>query len=369
MSAMPQRRALLLAASLLALHAAPSKAAALADSTKLRRVGVLPVPALGYSPETRGYIGAVALFTLRLYPGDTLTRTSNAKIEVIFTQNRQRIFNSEWTLLLRQERYLSQGQASYLRFPEYYWGIGNHAPNSAKELVDSRRVELRATLLRQLRQYLFAGPRVQLQHLYGLRPAAGGLLESGQAPGSGGGTSSGAGYELVYDGRDNLLNPTKRGYARFAHTFFGSWLGSDFRFTRYELDLRRYWSLSKRVVLAGQLTGSLQSGEPPFRMLSLLGSETDMRGYYRGRFRDRQYAAAQAELRFPVYKRLGAVAFAGGGQVARSLSGFGLRELKPTAGAGLRFLMDKRENVNLRLDYAIGEGGNSGFYIAFGEAF
>ncbi|WP_162910515.1 BamA/TamA family outer membrane protein [Hymenobacter oligotrophus] len=340
-----------------------------ADTAKVRRVGVLPVPAIGYSPETRGYLGAVALFTLRLYPRDTLTRTSNAKLEVNFTQNRQRIFSGEWTVLLRREQYLSQGAVAYLRFPEYFWGVGNNAPESAKELVDSRRVEVRATALRKLRTYVFAGPRVQLQHLYGVRPAAGGLLEHGQAVGSRGGTSSGAGYELVYDGRDNLLNPQRRGYARFAQTFFGGWLGSDFRFTRYELDVRRYLPLSKRVVLAGQLSGIFSAGEPPFRMLALLGSDADMRGYYRGRFRDRQYAAAQAELRFPVYKRLGAVAFAGGGQVARNLGGFGLGELKPTVGGGLRFLMDRRENINLRLDYAVGQGGNSGFYIAFGEAF
>ncbi|UYZ59906.1 outer membrane protein assembly factor [Hymenobacter latericus] len=350
-------------------HAATTAPAWAPDSAKVRRVGVLPVPAIGYAPETRGYLGAVALFTLRLYPNDSLTRTSNAKLEVNFTQNRQRIFSGEWTVLLRREQYLSQGQVAYLRFPEYFWGVGNQSPESAKELVDSRRVEVRATALRKLRPYVFAGPRVQLQHLYGVRPAAGGLLEGGQPVGSRGGTSSGAGYELVYDGRDNLLNPQRRGYARLAQTFFGGWLGSDFRFTRYELDVRRYQRLGKRVVLAGQVTGVFHSGEPPFRMLALLGSEADMRGYYRGRFRDRQYAAAQAELRFPVYKRLGAVAFAGGGQVARNLGGFGPNALKPTAGAGLRFLMDRRENINLRLDYAIGQDGSSGFYIAFGEAF
>ncbi|GAA4381240.1 BamA/TamA family outer membrane protein [Hymenobacter koreensis] len=362
------RQLLVLSAALLALLTS-AHGAALPDSTKLRRVGVLPVPAIGYSPETRGYVGAVALLTLRLYPHDTATRTSNAKVEVNFTRNRQRIFNAEWTLLLRREQYLSQGLVSYQRFPEYFWGVGNDAPESAKELLDSRRVELRATFLRQLRPFVFAGPRVQLQHLYDLRPAAGGLLERGQVPGSGGGTSSGAGYEVVYDGRDNLLNPQRRGYVRLAQTYFGGWLGSDFRFTRYELDARRYRRLGRKVVLAGQLTATLHSGQPPFRMLALLGSDADMRGYYRGRFRDRQYAAAQAELRVPLFWRVGAVAFGGAGQVARNLGGFGLHDLKPSAGVGLRFLVDKRENVNLRFDYGVGQQGNSGFYVAFGEAF
>jgi hypothetical protein len=42
---------------------------------------------------------------------------------------------------------------------------------------------------------------------------------------------------------------------------------------------------------------------------------------------------------------------------------------KPAFNAGLRFLADRRENINLRIDYAIGVKGQSGFYFAFGEAF
>jgi len=43
--------------------------------------------------------------------------------------------------------------------------------------------------------------------------------------------------------------------------------------------------------------------------------------------------------------------------------------VKPNAGIGLRFLVDKNENTNLRLDYAIGKNNQSGFYISFGESF
>jgi hypothetical protein len=347
----------------------PTQAAQPADSARLRRVGVLPVPAFGYAPETRAYVGAVVLLTLRLYPGDTLTRTSNAKAEVNFTQNRQRIFAADWTLLFRREHYLSQGAVSFQRFPELYWGVGNQTPASNEELVDYQRLDYRLAVLRQLRRYVFVGPRLQGQQVTGVMPLPGGLLARGDAPGSRGGLASGGGYELVYDGRDNLLNPQRRGYLRLAHTIFGGWLGSDFRFSRYELDARRYLPLGRHLRLATQLTTTFHSGEPPFRMLALLGSDADMRGYYRGRYRDRQYAAAQAELRFPLIWRLGGVAFAGAGQVARSLSGFGFAEFKPSLGGGLRLLVDRRENVNLRFDYARGADGNNGFYVAFGEAF
>jgi len=341
------------------------------DSGRVRRVGVLPVPAFGYAPETGGYLGAVALFTLRLFPHDTLTltRTSNAKLEVNFTQKHQQVLSADWTIFSRHERYLTQGAASFQHFPELYWGVGNHAPAANEELFDTRRTEARLAVLRQLRRYVFVGPRLQLQELHDVTPRPDGLLARGEAAGSQGGLSSGAGYELVYDGRDNLLNPQQRGYARLAQTFFGGWLGSDFRFMRLELDLRRYQPLGKRVLLAGQLVGIFHTGEPPFRMLSLMGPDVGMRGYYTGRFRDRQLASAQLEARVPLFWRIGVVGFAGAGQVAHGLGDFGLRELKPSWGGGLRFLVDRKENVNLRFDYAVGEAGNTGFYVSFGEAF
>jgi hypothetical protein len=42
---------------------------------------------------------------------------------------------------------------------------------------------------------------------------------------------------------------------------------------------------------------------------------------------------------------------------------------KPNAGFGFRFLVDKKENTNLRIDYAVGAQNQSGFYISFGESF
>jgi len=50
------------------------------DSIKSKKVKILPVPSIGYTPETKTYFGAVSLFTLDFYQ-DGKTRTSNAKLE------------------------------------------------------------------------------------------------------------------------------------------------------------------------------------------------------------------------------------------------------------------------------------------------
>ncbi len=347
--------------------------AQVADSIRavqpFRRLRLLPVPAFGYEPETRWHVGAVALAQWRRSPADTLRRPGNAKAEINLTQNRQLVVAGDWNTFSPGERTLTQGSVSYLRFPEDYWGVGNTAPASARERYDSRRFEARLALLRQVWPHVYVGPRVVAQRLWRVRPEAGGLLARRTVPGSAGGWSVGAGAAAAYDTRPSVFTPTRGALVSATVTVFGAALGSDFQFIRYELDARRYWPIGRRVTLAGQLTATAHAGEPPFRMLALLGSDGPMRGYYRGRFRDRQFVTAQAEVRFPLIWRFGAAAFAGAGQVAHGFDEVGLRALKPSIGSGLRFLVDRQENVNLRLDYGVGAAGNTGFYVSFGEAF
>jgi hypothetical protein len=44
-------------------------------------------------------------------------------------------------------------------------------------------------------------------------------------------------------------------------------------------------------------------------------------------------------------------------------------QVKPALNVGIRFLADRKEKINLRIDYAAGIQGQRGFYFAFGEAF
>ena len=116
-------------------------------------------------------------------------------------------------------------------------------------------------------------------------------------------------------------------------------------------------------VLAVQGYMNVINGEPPFYMLSLLGGQYLMRGYYEGRYRDKNMLAVQMEYRLPRWKRIGATGF-----VAPATSNFALKNLKPSAGLGLRYLLVPVEKINLRLDLGWGKD-SSGFYLAMAEAF
>ena len=78
--------------------------------------------------------------------------------------------------------------------------------------------------------------------------------------------------------------------------------------------------------------------------------------------------ATQVELRQHLIWRLGAVAFAGVGGVAPTLSELSGAQALPSAGFGLRLQPTPKIPVNLAVDYAWGRG-SQGLYLSVGEAF
>jgi outer membrane protein assembly factor BamA len=118
-----------------------------------------------------------------------------------------------------------------------------------------------------------------------------------------------------------------------------------------------------------QLVGQFQGGEVPFRELANLGGANLLRGYYEGRYRDRQLLAAQAEVRRVLFGRFNGVLFGGVGQVGNTLGDFNQGSVKVAGGAGLRFRFNRRDRLNVRLDYGVGSGKSSGVYFGIGEAF
>ena len=102
--------------------------------------------------------------------------------------------------------------------------------------------------------------------------------------------------------------------------------------------------------MAFDLRGELNSKDTPWVYNATLGGA--LRGYYAGRFNDLCAVALQAELRQNIYKRLGAVAWGGAGNVFRTFGEFDWSKTLPTYGVGLRFELKK--GSNLRLDYGFG---------------
>ena len=94
-----------------------------------------------------------------------------------------------------------------------------------------------------------------------------------------------------------------------------------------------------------------------------------LRGYYDGRYTDNNLFGVQAEYRFPLKGRFGMVLFGAIGKVGKEAAEvFNFKQLKPAVGTGVRYAIDKKEKLNLRLDFAFGER-SSGVYFNIIEAF
>jgi hypothetical protein len=71
-----------------------------------------------------------------------------------------------------------------------------------------------------------------------------------------------------------------------------------------------------------------------------------------------------------MWRRVRGVAFGGVGQVAHDFGGLRFDDYHPSAGFGVRFLLSRKEEFELRMDFGWGfDVESSGFYIGFGQVF
>lgn len=321
-------------------------------------VKVLPVPAFGSTPETGVYLGVFSLFTLDFYK-DSMTRVSNAKAEFDYTWKKQMIFESSWNYFFKREKWYTQGQFHYSKFVDLYFGIGETTTGSSETRYQVNRLIANVNLLRKIRNRLFVGPKLVLKDYSKLK-----YFTSIQYPELANGKNLGVGFTVLKDTRNNLLNASQGIYLEFTNVY--NFLDS--RYTKIIIDGRTYKTVIAKTVGSIRFYNEFTSGNPLFYDYALIGSDKIVRGYYYGRFRDKNLSTLQGEVRRILVGRFGAAVFGGITKVYPDLRGFTLANLKPNYGLGLRFLIDRKNNINLRLDYGFGKG-DGGFYVMFGESF
>ena len=171
-----------------------------------------------------------------------------------------------------------------------------------------------------------------------------------------------------FDTRDSEYNPRSGVYANAQWLYASDTLGSDFEYPRLTAAVNGYHPVNDKMVLAWRGSLCRSGGGAPFYDLCNYGQSNDLRGYSSGQYRDHAMFAVQAEVRRKIYKRLGAVAFVGVGEVASEFSKLNTKDLLPAAGVGARFEASTKYRVNVSIDYAVGDG-SSAFYFYIGEAF
>ncbi len=339
------------------------------SSAASSRVSILPTAS--YALETQLTIG-LRTFSLFYAKKDTTNRLSSLMLNTFLTTKGQYGAVLENAVYLNRNRWFLLGRVHFQRFPLLYYGIGPDQPNNNPALVNSLSFQFRQRVLRLLGANWYAGAEVDFQHLGDVSFAYPTPSTEPLPTGSTGSRTVGVGSVLVYDNRQNTLNVRKGSFLELSARRYFQQFGSSFDFQMEIIDGRVYRPLGKaNRVLAVQVFGQFMHGTVPFSSLALLGGEQGLRGYYLGRYRDRNLLSTQAEIRwlpFGFSKRVGGNVFIGAATVAPTVSAFRFDQLRVAGGFGLQFLLIPAKDVFLRADVGFSRE-STGIYVSLGEAF
>ena len=312
---------------------------------------LLAFPFILRSQETSWGFGGIMAVFFKPKMLDSSVRTSDVNFLALYTLRKQQIFVANSTIYFPHENEIIHFQSSYSYFPDDFWGLGNGTPQIDKTAYTQHQFLINVEFLQRIVDKLYAGVNYLYQNTSNITAATDSTFNN--IIGFNGGNVSGIGPMLSWDSRNASYSPTAGFFAEIKYAFFDSHIGSNFNFSMFDADVRKYISLteSKNTILALQGIASFRSGDVPYRQLAKLGGTDMMRGFYAGRFTDKNLMAAQAEVRQHLFWRVGAVAFGAMGEVGPTLKDFYLSQMHYSYGAGLRFALSQQEKLNLRIDY------------------
>ncbi len=345
-----------------------SKAQFIQDTSK--NFHYLVLPALFRAPETGwagGLSGTISFKTS--HKNDPLTRTSSINALGLWTQRKQNIQGVFATIYFPKEKYILNFQSSHSYFPDKFWGIGPQTQNDWREKYVYEQFNIYAHIKRKLTNKFFLGALAEYQNVFKIGYDQGGVFDTSLFSGKTPYMVSGAGLSMSYDSRNVAFWPTKGMFVQTYYTLFDRNIGSDYNFSKWITDVRFFQKLFKDHVIAFQAYSYVLNGQGPLRNLASLGGESNLRGFYQGRFRGNNMLTAVAEYRAVIYKRLAACAFFGLGNVYTKFGELQNTPFKYSFGGGLRFAMLENERLNIRFDYGYYDHYNSGFYFTIGESF
>ncbi|RBL89589.1 hypothetical protein DF182_24090 [Chitinophaga flava] len=318
-----------------------------------------------YTPETSAGIAVMVAAQYRTDRADSLLPVSNVAVFGSVSLTGFYGIGINNTTIFPKDRFRMSIRASFSSRPDKYWGIGYDAGSDknhyTKYLLLTEKFQSDFSI--NLSNKFYAGASIHIQNAQARDiDTAGGkpLMQPDNVFGMG------IGPFVVYDTRDFIPNPSRGMFARVGYRFYPSFLGNKTVFSKLELQYDWYHRLWRGAIVATDIYAEQQNGDVPWNLLSQAGGTNRLRGYYEGRFRDRNYLTGQAELRQRIYRRSGCVLWVGGGNVFPRFNELSLSETLISYGIGYRWEFKNR--VNIRLDYGRGRD-QSGFYFGINEVF
>ena len=343
-------------------------------------------PSIGSKPSTglnAGVASTVAFFLGD--PGTTHISTLVGGVRV--SAKKQALGNVRFATFSDNDRWFFQGDNRLQWTSQDTYGIGGDTLAANAENMKFNLRRFYGTAYRSVMPGLFVGLGLNVSHYSNVRPGTGTLTAWDQSAyvtynqkhgfAVEQQTSSGTSAGLIFDTRDNAINPQRGALASASYrTFFEGFIGGDSTWQELYLDARAYKKLTKdaRHKLAFWFLGDLVTGgtAPYMDLPATAGDERSARGYGEGRYRGQHLLYGELEYRGALTSSglVGIVAFLNTTTVDNAEAGQRLFEsFAPGAGFGFRILLNKRSRTNLCTDFGWGKNGSHGFYLAIQDAF
>ncbi len=341
-----------------------------------RGASFLPVPVLGYAQETGFEFGVGTIYSFYLDKLDPNNRSSNFFGAASYTTKNSYNFKLRADAWTKRNKFHLLGEIRFKNTPFNFYGLGNNTLQQDEDKLVQRQIKLAFDVEKALAKNAYTGVSLGFENHNFRDKLPNGIFDTdNRILDKDGGSLIFIGVSQSYDNRNSNNYPTKGFFGRVSYQYAPSILGGgNFNGSQIKVNVRNFWALTPKVVLAMQgLYYTIQSKNASFYLMPQLGNDEMMRGYYAGRYRAENLMATQAELRYRFLERLGVVAFVGAGKVFSNHEPL-LQDFKPNYGIGGRYFFDPAKGLSVRLDYGVGEKRpnekrQSGFYISFAESF
>jgi len=342
------------------------------DSSRAGRFMFFPV--MGYSQETGLEYGLSGTYNFYVQKADTAIRTSSINAFATLTTKHQSNLKLTTDIWSSKNKYHYIGEVKYRDFPFSFYGIGDNTLAKDKDLLLQKLFRLNLEVEKRLLKNYYTGLNAMFEDFTYSDQSNEGIFNRSAFYGAEGGKYLALGLSQVYDSRNSNTNPSKGVYGRLKYAYAPDfWGGHNFDGSFLSVDLRAFFRIDKHLIVGiNSIYQTLIGKEIPFYLMPQLGNDEMMRGYYQGRYRDKNLWAIQGELRYKVHPRIGLATFISTGTVYPEK--INLSKLKMSYGGGVRYFFDLEHEANIRLDYAVGEKRpqekrQNGLYLSIGQAF
>lgn len=178
---------------------------------------------------------------------------------------------------------------------------------------------------------------------------------------------SGVTIAAEYDKRRYGKSSIRGYFLRLQGQFYPSIIGNqNNKIWNVDFSADYYQPLWYGAIIALDLYADMWTKSTPWMFWSKIGGDSRMRGYYYGRYTDRNMITAQAELRQTIYGPISGVVWGGAGTLFPSYSELDFNKVLPNYGVGIR--ISTSGGTSFRIDYGFGRHSN-GLVINVNEAF